>query len=151
MIRAAAAFAAGCVLIAGCGGEASSESGDLRWVEAPSVYSSPTLPDDRVASGRVRNEGLEPFKVGSKELKLYDEDGEAVEGTAIFARGYSHPLRSGRRGDLPESVKGEDFLRGTKVALAPGKDLPLTVAWRTGKGAKPPVRVDYGSGSLPLR
>ncbi|MBA2505879.1 MAG: hypothetical protein H0V29_08030 [Thermoleophilaceae bacterium] len=150
-MRAAAALAVGCLLAAGCGGGEAEESGDLRWVSAPSVYASESLPDEHVASGRVRNEGLEPFKAESKELRLFDEDGRRVEGTMIFSRGYSHPLRSQRRGDLPESVDGEDFLRGTQVALAPGKELPLTVAWRVRKGGKPPVRVDYGSGSLPLR
>lgn len=152
MRRAAAAVAAACVLLAGCGeGSEPVESGDVHWVKTPQVFTPETLPDDRVATGRVMNEGLEPFKVDAEKLKLYDEDGNTVEGQAIFSRGYSHPLASLRRGDLPNPIPNEPYLRGTKVNIAPGKAVPLTVSWRLKDGGKPPVRVDYGTGSLPLR
>ena len=124
--------------------------GDLAWVKRPNVYRQATLPRDRVLVGTIRNDSLRPIKVAATDVRPVDEGGNALRGNATFVRGYVHPLYPPTRppaGGLPES---ELERTGRQLRLEPGQKAPLSVAWRLTPGAEAPVRIDYGSGSLPI-
>ena len=83
-------------------------------------------------------------------MHALDEDGSPLKGNATFIRGYVHPLFPPTRpppGGLPDS---ELIRLGRVILLDPGRRTHLTVAWRLSPGAKPPVRIDYGFGWLPV-
>lgn len=147
MTRALAACAAGLAL-AGCGGGDDDTAGALRWEGEPRVATPETLPDERVLTGRVANDSLEPLELESTELNLLDEHGNRVPGQAVFLSGYVLPPEPRNRGpvELPE---GERRRLGQIVRIEPGGQAPISVAWRIEDGREP-VRVDYGSGSLEL-
>jgi hypothetical protein len=133
-----------------CGGDDSGGSGDLVWVKQPTLVRQATLPRDRVLVGFVRNDGLRRITLEAKDVHAVDEDGKALKGNVTFIRGYVHPLFPPTRpppGGLPDS---ERIRLGQVVRLEPGKRTHLSVAWRLAPGAKPPVRVDYGFGWLPI-
>jgi hypothetical protein len=124
-------------------------SGALAWARGPKVFTPPRLPSDRVLSGRVKNGSLRRVKLVARDLRVLDTDGRRVESSAIFLESFVHglypPTREPRR--LPEA----ELRRIGRIALIdPGKTVPLTVAWRQPSGERTPVRVDYGSGSLPI-
>jgi hypothetical protein len=134
----------------GCSDDEGMGVGDLVWVQPPKVYREATLPRDRVLVGRIRNDSLRPIKVAASDVRAVDEDGDALRGNATFIRGFIHPLYPPTRpppGGLPES---ELVRTGRELRLEPGKTAPLSVAWRLAPGAKAPVRIDYGRGSLPI-
>jgi len=109
------------------------------------------LPDDRVATGTIRNDSLRQVDLKASDIQVVDAEGGAVESTAIllagFGRGLYNPVRE--PGALPDS---ELTRTGKTAKLEPGKSLPLTVSWRLPADAKEPLRVEYedGGGSLPL-
>lgn len=142
-----AAFAALAPLA--CGGD-DGGIGDLVWVGKPRVTSEPTLPRDRVLNGFIRNDGLQRLTIWAKDVRAVDRDGDALKGNATFIAGYIHPLYPPTRppaGGLPDS---ERIRLGQVVKLDPGKRTHLSVAWRLAPGGERPVRIDYGTGSLPI-
>jgi hypothetical protein len=133
-----------------CGGDDGGGTGDLVWVGKPTIVRQQTLPQDRVLVGFVRNDSLRRITIEAKDVHAVDEDGKALRGQATFIRAYVHPLYPPTRpppGGLPDS---ERLRLGQVARLEPGKRTHLSVAWRLGPGAKPPVRVEYGFGSLPI-
>jgi hypothetical protein len=151
-VRAAwlAALALVTALPLACGGGEDTGVGDLVWARKPEVFRQPTLPRDRVLIGTVRNDSLRQMKLSASEVRAVDGDGNALRGNATFVRGYIHPLYPPTRppqGGLPES---ELERTGRQVRLQPGKTAPLSVAWRVPRDQKAAVRIDYGSGSLPI-
>jgi hypothetical protein len=145
-----AAFALTATLPLACSDDGGAAAGDLVWAKPPEVYRQATLPRDRVLVGTIRNDSLRPVKVAATEVRAVDEDGNALRGNATFIRGYIHALYPPTRpppGGLPES---ELERTGRQMRLQPGKTAPLSVAWRLTPGAEAPVRIDYGSGSLPI-
>jgi hypothetical protein len=152
MTRRAASVAAvlTAVLLGGCGSGDSENRGGLRWSESPRVIRHPTLRQDRILTGTVRNDGTRTLEVRSGAVRLLDADGRRVQGTAAFVRGYLHSIYPPNR-PPPGGVPERELLRtGRLLRLAPGDRSPLTLSWRIPAGAKPPVRVDYGGGSLPI-
>ena len=151
MRRAAAVLAAAlAAAVIGCGEDDGGGTGDLVWVKQPQVVRQETLPRDRVMVGFIRNDSLRRITLDAKDVRAVDEDGHALKGTATFIRGYIHPLYPPTRppsGGLPDE---ERIRLGQMVRLEPGKQTHLTVAWRLAPGAKRPVRVEYGFGSLPV-
>lgn len=149
--RAAVLLLAGSVLAAlviavvafgGSGG-----SGPLRWSGDGEVFTHPTLPGDRVLTGTLRNDGLQAMRIDLADVRVVDGDGELVASTPVFLRAFGKSLWGGGRG--PEQVTDSELQRTGRIALlAPGEEVPLTVAWRAKDGD--PVRVDYGRGSLSL-
>ena len=132
-----------------CGG-GGGDTGDLVWDGEPSIVRQETLPRDRVLNGFVRNDSLRRITIEAKDVRAVDEDGNALRGQATFIRAYIHPLYPPTRpppGGLPDS---ERIRLGQLVRLEPGKKTHLSVAWRLAPGDKPPVRVDYGFGSLSI-
>jgi hypothetical protein len=145
-----AALALVAALPLACGGGEDTGVGDLVWAGQPKVFRQPTLPRDRVLVGTVRNDSLRQMKLSASDVRAVDGDGNALRGNATFVRGYIHPLYPPTRppeGGLPES---ELERTGRQVRLQPGKTAPLSVAWRVPRGRKVAVRIDYGSGSLPI-
>jgi hypothetical protein len=145
-----AALALVAALPLACGGGEDTGVGDLVWAGQPEVFRQPTLPRDRVLIGTVRNDSLRQMKLSASDVRAVDGDGNALRGNATFVRGYIHPLYPPTRppeGGLPES---ELERTGRQVRLQPGKTAPLSVAWRVPRGRKAAVRIDYGSGSLPI-
>jgi hypothetical protein len=145
-----AALALTAALPLACSDDDGAGVGDLVWAGRPNVYRQATLPRDRVLVGTIRNDSLRPIKVAATDVRAVDGDGDALRGNATFVRGYIHPLYPPTRppsGGLPES---ELERTGRQLRLEPGQTAPLSVAWRLAPGAEAPVRIDYGSGSLPI-
>jgi hypothetical protein len=133
----------------GCGNGNESAAGDLRWVEDPRLLTPPGAPRERVLSGTVRNDSLEPLEITAAEVEIVDRDGDALEGNATFIAGYAHGLYPPIR--EPATLPDSELTRlGRLAQLDPGEESPLTAAWRLRQGAGPPVRIDYGTGSLPI-
>jgi hypothetical protein len=145
-----AAFALAAGLPLACSDDQGAAAGDLVWTKPPNVYRQATLPRDRVLVGTIRNDSLQPVKVAATEVRAVDAEGDALRGNATFVRGYIHAVYPPTRppaGGLPES---ELERTGRQLRLEPGKTAPLSVAWRLTPGREAPVRIDYGSGSLPI-
>ena len=122
-------------------------SGPLRWSGDGEVFTHPTLPGDRVLTGTLRNDGVQPLRVDLADVRVVDSDGDAVESRPVFLRAFGKSLWAGGRG--PEQARDSELQRTGRIALlAPGEEVPLTVAWRAKDGDV--VRVDYGRGSLSL-
>jgi hypothetical protein len=133
-----------------CSDDDGAAVGELVWAKSPDVYREATLPRDRVLVGTVRNDSLRPLKIEAKDVRAVDEHGNALRANATFVRGYIHPLYPPTRpppGGLPES---ELERTGRLLRIEPGKTAPLSIAWRVPPGGAAPVRVDYGSGWLPV-
>lgn len=148
-----ALVAAASLALTACGGSDQGEAnaaGDLVWAKKPIVFVHETLPNDRVLSGEVRNDSLRQVRIDAKDLRLLTADGEEVDGSAVFLQTYAHQLFPPTRppkGGIPE----KELLRlGIKAKIDPGKTAPLTMSWRQRRGEDPPVRIDTGTGSLPI-
>lgn len=151
MTRARALAALACTLAAlvlsACGDAAATGSGDLRWDEVPAVFTPETLPDDRIATGSIRNDSLREIELAARDLKVLDSDGDEVPAAAIFNEGFGRSYYDPSRGPLPEP---ERVRIGREAKLKPGDAVPLTVSWTEAAGGAPAEVVDYGGGSLPL-
>lgn len=147
MTRALAACAAGLAL-AGCGGGDDDGAGALRWEGEPRVAAPETLPDERVLSGRVTNDSLDPVDLEAADFRLVDGDGERVPGQVAFLTGYVLPPEPRNRGpvELPDRERRR---LGQVVRIEPGTAAPISIAWRI-EGGREPTRVEYRGGSLAL-
>jgi hypothetical protein len=143
------ALAACALALGACGQGDEGGGGGLAWKGEPRILPHPTLRQDRILTGTVRNDSLRRVTVDAAALRLLDGDGRRVRGSAIFLQGFGHQLYPPTRepARVPES---ERVRTGQKVRLAPDDTAPLTLSWRVGRGGRRPVRVDYGSGSLPI-
>lgn len=139
------------VVVAGCsGGEEERGSGGLAWERTPRLATPPSLPDDRVLTGRVRNDSLRPIElVARRDARLVDARGRQVPGVALFLDGFVRGLYPPTRGPHP-LPPGEQRRLGLAARIEPGRSVPLTVAWREGRGVGRPVRLQLGRGSLPV-
>jgi len=145
-VRRLLAAAGSAALLAGCGGSDSDRAGDLAWARPPSLLRASS---DRVVTGAVRNTGLRRLEISAREMRLVDDRGGRIEGIATFSPGYQHGLYPPTR--IPKSERAaQDRQLGLTIALDPGKQAKLTVAWRTRRGARPPVRVTYRDIVLPI-
>ena len=145
---AVAASVAALLVAAGCGGGDNDGSGPLKWEKAPRVFAPETLPNDRVMSGRIRNDSLHRVDLTVQDVKLVDGSGHRVAASVTFLAGFVHGLYPPTR--QPKRLPDSELLRTGRTALIrPGKRAPITVAWRT-RGGETPARLDYGTGSLPI-
>lgn len=132
------------VLTAFGGGD---RTGPLRWSGDADVFTHPTLPGDRVLTATLRNDGLHAIRVDLADVRLLDGEGETVASTPVFLQAFGKSLWAAGRG--PEQVPDSELQRTGRIALlAPGEEVPLTVAWHAKDGDA--ERVDYGQGSLSL-
>ena len=147
-----AALAVLTLAVAGCGGDdtGADRPASLVWDDQPTLFVHPTLKDDRILRGEVKNGGLDKLRIETADVTLLDADGRQVPGAVTFAPGYVHSLYTANRlprGGYPE----EEKLRIGKIAvIQPGKSATLTVSWREPSGVRTPVRIDYGRGSLEI-
>ena len=148
--RAAALLLTGSVLVAlvialtAFGGD---RTGPLKWSGDADVFTHPTLPGDRVLTATLRNDGLHAIRVDLADVRLLDGDGKTVASTPVFLQAFGKSLWAAGRG--PEQVPDSELQRTGRIALlAPGEEVPLTVAWHAKDGDA--ERVDYGQGSLSL-
>jgi len=117
-------------------------SGPLAWSGDARVFQHPTLPGDRVLSGTLRNDGDRGVKVDISAVRMLTADGAPVPATPVF-------LELWPQGRGPLQVAHSELQRtGSVTALAPGEEVPLTVAWQSADGR--PARMEWGGGSLPV-
>ena len=145
--RACASVAAATLAIGGCGGGDRGSAGQLSWSGEPRVLRPPTLPGDRILSGRVTNDSLEVIELEASDLELVDTSGDMIEANAIFLEGYVKPLESRNR--QSQETIDERRRRGLEARIEPGETAPVTVSWHQPR-EQAPDRIEYGSGSLPL-
>ncbi len=147
-MRRGAALALATLALGGCGGGEDQASGDLTWVETPRVFTAEAPADARVLQGEVRNDSLRRVDLTPGDLRLVARDGAPVKASVVFIDYFLHGLHPPtREPQLPDS---ELRRTGRKVRLEPGQATPLTVSWSAETTPEPPVRVDYGAGSLPV-
>jgi hypothetical protein len=151
-LAAAAALAAAAVVVVALlvtGGDSTGAA--LAWEGEKRVFQS-GKPTDRVLTGQVKNTSLEDVTIDVEDIRLLDAEGREVQSTARFLAAFAH----GRypwslRGDDPRALGSQErTLIGEMAKLRPGQVAPLTLSWRVPPGARPPVRVDFGSTSLAL-
>ena len=145
VLAAAAVAAALLTALSTLGGD--HRVGPLDWSGDAEVFTHPTLPEDRVLSATLRNDGVHPLRVDIGDVRLLDADGKVVEAMPVFLETFGKSLWATGRG--PAQVPDTELQRTGRIAvLRPGEEVPLTVAWHDRDGE--PVRVDYGRGSLAL-
>jgi hypothetical protein len=121
--------------------------GPLAWSGDTEVFTHPTLPDDRVLTAKLRNDGLHPLRVDIGDVRLLSADGREVASSPVFLQAFGKSLWAAGRGPVQEP--DTELQRTGRIALLkPGQEIPLTVAWHTRDGE--PARLDYGRGSLSL-
>lgn len=128
--------------------QAATDYARLVWKEKPSLIMVPSLPRDRILTGRLRNASLRAVDLDTERVRILDAKGHALRSTARFAQHFSHGL-------YPWSwhIKGSKFERtrtGKIATIKPGQSVPLTVSWRVPAGRSEPVEVRFDGGSLAL-
>jgi hypothetical protein len=133
------------IAFAGMGSDG--RAGPLGWKGDAQVFTHPTIKDDRVLTGTLRNDGTHTIKVDIGDVRLVDGDGKAVPSAPVFLKTFGKSLWAAGRG--PQTVPDTELQRTGRIALlSPGEEVPLTVAWHKKDGS--PVRVEYGDGSLSM-
>jgi hypothetical protein len=131
------------------GGESDQGAGDLAWGSNPRVFTPERLPQDRILSATLRNDSLRRIRLSADDLGLEDASGRPIDATAVFLDSFVHGLYPPTR--QPRQVsEGELRRTGRLAVIAPGESIPVTVAWRRAPGVEPPLRLEYGTGTLPL-
>jgi hypothetical protein len=146
--RAALAAVVAAAALAGCAGGGSGGSdapGPLSWVDSPLLFTPATLPGDRILTGKLRNDSPQRVRVDLPDVRMLAADGAPVPATPVFLQTFGKTLWSPGRG--PTQMPESELRRTGRIAfLAPGEEVPFTVAWHAADGA--PAVVDYGAGSL---
>jgi hypothetical protein len=144
--RAALAAVLAAAVLAGCGGGGQAASpGPLSWAEPPLLFTPKTLPGDRILTGKLRNDSTRRVRVDLPDVRMLAADGEQVPATPVFLQTFGKTLWSPGRG--PTQVPESELRRTGRIAyLAPGEEVPFTVAWHAADGQ--PAVVDYGAGSV---
>jgi hypothetical protein len=134
--------------VAGCGSD-DPQPAKAAWDAPPVVAPHPELPRDRIATGRVRNDGGTELRLSVDQALVLDANGRPVKATVRFAAGATHSLYPPR--DAPKENPREQQERlGDAATIPAGETAPLTIAWHAAEGRAAPVRVDLGPVDLPL-
>ena len=121
-------------------------TGPLGWSGDAKAFAHPTLPGDRIVTGTLRNDGSAPLRLDLADIRIIDGDGGTVPAASVFLRASGESLWGQGLASTPAD---SELQRTGRIALlAPGEEVPLTVAWHAKDGD--PERVDYGRGSLRL-
>jgi hypothetical protein len=144
--RVALGVALAALAAAGCGGAergaVAGGSGPLVWTALPLEFTPETLPDERILTGELRNEGLRRLRVDLPDLRIRDAAGETVAAQPIFLQTFGKSLWSPGRG--PAQMPETELVRTGRIAwLDPGETVPFTIAWREPAA---PARVEYDGG-----
>jgi hypothetical protein len=141
----------GAAVAGGCGGGDDREpSGALHWEKEPVLVKPARLPNDRIVAGTLRNDGMDRADLVAKDLKLLDGDGNRVPASAAFVQSFLHGLYPPTRLPGGRTPLSEQLRMGIIARVLPGRSVPLTISWRQSPGTEPPVRIDWGSGSIPI-
>jgi hypothetical protein len=132
-------------LVAGCGGAA--KQAHLAWIGTPQVFAPGDLPRDRVVVGRIRNFSKVTLQIKASSLRVRDARDQILKASAGFTVTYAHGLFGAFQ--QPGQLPIRELVRLGRIAiLEPGAASPLFAAWRLPPGAREPVTIDYGSGTL---
>ena len=145
---AVAGVALALAAVAGCG-DGGDDAARASWDGRPIVAPHPELPRDRIATGRVRNDGGEELRLSVAQARVLDADGRPVEATVRFAAGTTHALYPPREAPKENPREQQERL-GDAATIAPGESSPLTIAWHAADAGRAPVRVDLGPVDVPL-
>ena len=151
--RIALALAAiGLAVVASCGGDddGGEQAGSLEWQAEPLLVQPSTLPNDRILTGKLRNDGRDRADLTASELRLIDKDGKRIPGSAAFLQGFAHGLYPPTREPEGRTPQWEQLRLGRIARIQPGATAPLTISWRQPQGTEPPVRIEWARGSLPV-
>jgi hypothetical protein len=130
------------IAVFGFGGGA---SGPLSWAGDTQVFTHPTIPGDRVLTGKLQNSTTHTLRVDIGDVRLLTSGGEVVPSNPVFLQTFGKSLWAAGRG--PQQVPDTELLRTGRIALlSPGEEVPITIAWHDKDGR--PARVDYKEGSL---
>jgi hypothetical protein len=132
----------------GCGNN-DTDAPKAAWDGAPAVAPHPEIPTDRLATGRIKNEGAAELRLSVTQAQALDAHGTPVRATIRFAAGVTHSLYPPRDGPLENPRQQQERL-GDAATIEPGGTAPLTVAWHAGTADRVPVKVDLGPVNLPL-
>jgi len=133
---------------AGCGNNAE-DTPKAAWDGPPAVAPHPEIPSDRIATGRIKNEGDGELRLSVTQAQALDAHGTPVRATIRFAAGVTHSLYPPRDGPLENPRQQQERL-GDAATIEPGATAPLTVAWHAGIADRVPVKVDLGPVDVPL-
>jgi hypothetical protein len=137
----------GLVAVIAIVGIGSGASGPLSWTGHTMVFTHPTIPGDRVLTGKLENASTHTLRVDIGEVRLLTSGGEVVPSNPVFLQTFGKSLWAAGRG--PQQVPDTELLRTGRIALlSPGEKVPITIAWHDKDGR--PARVDYKEGSLPV-
>jgi hypothetical protein len=133
----------------GCGGGDEANSAKAAWVGTPAVAPHPEIPTDRIATGRIRNDGGSELKLFVNQARVLDARGTPVRATVRFAAGVTHSLYPPRDGPKENPLQQQERL-GDAALIPPGETAPLTIAWHAGTADRKPVKVDLGPVQVPI-
>ena len=140
MIGIATLVAVGVIAVAGFG--APGHSGPLAWTGDVQVFTHPTIPGDRVLTGKLQNASTHTLRVDIGDVRLLTSGGEVVPSTPVFLQTFGKSLWSPGRG--PAQLPETELLRTGRIAwLKPGETVPFTMAWRAPAA---PARIEYDGG-----
>ena len=145
MIGIATLAAVGVIAVAGVGSQG--RTGPLGWTGDRQVFTHPTIPGDRVLTGKLQNASTHTLRVDIGDVRLLTSGGEVVPSTPVFLQTFGKSLWAAGRG--PQQVPDTELLRTGRIALlSPGEQVPITIAWHAKDGT--PARLDYKAGSLTM-
>jgi hypothetical protein len=122
-------------------------SGPLAWTGDAEVFTHPTIPGDRVLTGKIHNSSTHMLRVDIGDVRVLASGGEVVPSNPVFLQTSRKSLWAGGRG--PQPVPDTELLRTGRIALlSPGEEVPITIAWHAKDGT--PERLDYKEGSLSI-
>jgi hypothetical protein len=122
-------------------------AGPLSWTGHTMVFTHPTIPGDRVLTGKLQNASTHTLRVDIGDVRLLTSGGEVVPSTPVFLQTFGKSLWAAGRG--PQQVPDTELLRTGRIALlSPGEEVPITIAWHAKDGR--PAEVDYKQGSLSI-
>ncbi len=122
MIGIATLAAVAVIAFAGFGSEG--RAGPLGWTGKTEVFTHPTIKDDRVLTGTLRNDGTHAIRVDIGKVRLLAADGTTVPSAPVFLKASGKRLWSAGRG--PQTVPDTELLRTGRIALlSPGEEVPL--------------------------
>jgi hypothetical protein len=136
--------------LAGCGEERTpAGNGDLVWSKEPLLFKSSPLPRDRILLGTVRNRSKHDLHLVAAKVSIRDADGKPLQSWAQFIPTFAHGLYGAFQKPNP-LPPGELTRLGLVITLPPGASAPLSASWRLTARTRTPVRIDYGTGTLPV-
>jgi hypothetical protein len=144
-VAAAAVAALVAAASPGCGDD---DGAALAWDVTPQVVRHPEIPNDVLATGRIRNDSDDELRLDTEDARVIDANGRPLEATVRFAAGYTHALYP--PGDAPRETPRKQRERlGDAATIRPGATAPLTAAWHRRRDARA-VRIEIGDESLAL-